>query len=190
MVHSIAVAMLLSVITFTQSSGPQLSAIPDGETAFYSGKINEIFEIALSMSRSGGSISGSYQYATQDKPLDLQGSVLPNGKLKIAEYAAPGVVSGEFLLAAVPGQTELTGEWHSADGERFYAVHLQRIDADRYREFLTQWRATRELKSKRTSSKQKALLDRLTSGDPSDQKTRSDAVQEAPPLRTLHLGYQ
>jgi HEAT repeat protein len=188
MVRSIAVTVLLGVIAFAQSSGPESSTIADGETAFYSGKINERFEIALSMSRSGGSISGSYQYASQDKPLDLQGSVLPDGKLKIAEYAAPGVVSGEFLLAAVPGQTELTGEWHSADGKRFYAVHLQRIDADRYREFLTRWRARGALKSKRTSTKQKALLDRLTSSDPSDQKTRSDAVQEARALDTVRLG--
>jgi HEAT repeat protein len=179
MMHSIAVATLLSVIMFTQSSGPELSAIADGETTFYSGKINERFEIALSMGRSGGSISGSYQYASQDKPLDLQGSVLPDGKLKIAEYATPGVASGEFLVGAAPGQSELTGEWRSADGKRTYAVHLQKIDADRYNELLAQWRARRELKSKSASTKRKTLFDRLTSSDPDDQMKRGDAVKEA-----------
>ncbi|MFI5118066.1 MAG: hypothetical protein ACHP8B_15350 [Terriglobales bacterium] len=124
------------------------STIADSQPAFYDGKIDRRFEIALSVTRNGGSISGSYQYASQGKPLDLQGTVLPNGQLKIAEYPAPGVVSGEFLVGALPGQTELNGEWHSADGKRSYAVHLQRIDADRYRELLSQWHARRELKSK------------------------------------------
>src|SRR6266480_1333334 len=104
MAHSIAVVTLLGVLAFTQSSGPA-STHGDGQTAFYSGKINERFEIALSLTRDGESISGFYQYASQGKPIDLQGKVLPDGKLSIVEYAAAGVASGEFLLAAVPGQT-------------------------------------------------------------------------------------
>jgi HEAT repeat protein len=183
----VTVTVLLGVAVFAQSSGPELSAIADGETAFYNGKIDGRFEIALSLTRNGRIISGSYQYATQGKPLDLQGTVLPDGKLKIEEYAAPGVASGEFLVAAAPGQSELTGEWRSADGKHCYAVHLQRIDRDRFRELLTQGRARRELKSKPTPTKQKTLFDRLTSPDPSDQVRRSQAVQEVRALDPVRL---
>jgi HEAT repeat protein len=183
----VTVTVLLGGVVFAQSSGPELSAIADGETAFYNGKIDGRFGIALSLTRNGGNISGSYQYASQGKAIDLQGTVLPDAKLKIEENAAPSVASGEFLVGAAPGQSELTGEWRSADGKHSYAVHLQRIDTDRFRELLTQWRARRELKSKPTPTKQKTLFDRLTSPDPSDQVRRSQAVQEVRALDPVRL---
>lgn len=179
MLRSIALTFLLGVIALAQSSGPESPAIAEGETAFYRGKINERLEVALSLTRTGGNISGSYQYASQGKLIDLQGTVLPDGKLKIAEFASARVASGEFLLAAASGQGELAGEWHSADAKRTYAVHLRKIDADRYKELVAQWRAKRELKSKSASTKQKTLFDRLTSSDPDDQMKRSEAVKEA-----------
>jgi hypothetical protein len=147
---SIPIALIvLCTSGFAQSADPKLldhpqamlgisvdvHAGPDirptyGETAFYGGTINSRFVVVLTITWNGNNLSGSYQYATQHKLLDLKGKLLPDGALRIIEYSSPNVATGEFFLKGASGQSQLNGEWRSANGKRSYKVHLERLDQD------------------------------------------------------------
>jgi hypothetical protein len=144
MVPVFAVGVLLGVIAGAQPSRQSLCAIGDGETVYYAGAVGKS-EIRLSLERDVEEFSGSYQYATQSTSLHLEGNPLPNGKLAIAESEPSKAASGEFVLDGSPGEKQLNGDWHSADGKRSYAVRLGRIFQQQYEELPKMWSARPKL---------------------------------------------
>lgn len=135
------VVLLLGAVANPQVSRLDPSAVADGDTVFYHGTIGK-FEIRLTLMRGGGgSVSGSYQYATQNTELYLQSHPLPNGKLKIVESSAPNVATGEFVFEGSLGLDQLDGTWRSADGKRSYPVNLEKIFEEQYDELPKIWRA-------------------------------------------------
>jgi len=141
MLRIATVVLLLGAIANPQVSRLELSAVADGDTLFYHGTVGK-FEIRLTLMRGGGdSVSGSYQYATQNTELYLQSHPLPNGKLKIVESSAPNVPTGEFVFESLLGLDQLDGTWRSADGKRSYPVHLEKIFEEQYDELPKIWSA-------------------------------------------------
>src|SRR5271157_709454 len=141
MLRLATVVLLLGAIANPQVSRLDLSAIADGDTVFYHGTVGK-FEIRLTLMRGGGdSVSGSYQYATQNTELYLQSHPLPNGKLKIVESSASNVATGEFVLEGSLELDQLDGTWRSADGRRSYPVHLGKIFEEQYDELPKIWSA-------------------------------------------------
>jgi hypothetical protein len=134
------VVLLLCAIANPQVSRLDLSAVADGDTVFYHGTVGK-FEIRLTLMREGDSVSGSYQYATQNMELYLQSHPLPNGKLKIVESSVLKVATGEFVFEGSLGLDQLDGTWRSADGKRSYLVHLEKIFGEQYDELPKIWSA-------------------------------------------------
>jgi hypothetical protein len=135
------VVLLLGAIANPQVPGLGPVAVADGDTVFYHGTVGK-FEIRLTLMRGGGdSVSGSYQYATQNTELYLQSHPLLDGKLKIVESSAPNVATGEFVFEGSLGLDQLDGTWRSADGKRSFPVHLERIFEEQYDELPKIWSA-------------------------------------------------
>lgn len=121
--------------------------IADGETAFYHGTINGTLEVELTLTRTGTSMAGSYEYAAHQQPLRLQGTLLPDGSMKIAEFSTGETRGGEFLLNDLLGQAHLDSKWNSADGKRSYPVHLGRMDESQHRQLRQMWNDKQPIKS-------------------------------------------
>jgi len=135
-----AVVLLLGAIANPQVPRLDLPAVADGDTVFYHGTVGK-FEIRLTLMREGDSVSGSYQYATQNTELYLHSHPLPSGKLKIVESSALNVATGEFVFEGSLGLDQLDGTWRSADGKRSYPVHLEKIFEEQYDELPKIWSA-------------------------------------------------
>ena len=108
--------ILLVLVT---SNGPfqgatgDVSGVSDGETSFYHGTINQTLEVELTLTRKGNTITGTYEYAAHQQPINLQGTLLPDGSMKISEFAGGGIRGGQFLLNNLLGQGHLDGKWNS-----------------------------------------------------------------------------
>src|SRR2546423_2884021 len=85
--------LLLAGVPNLQASRLEQSTVADGDALFYHGTVGK-FEIRLTLRGGGDSVSGSYQYATENAELYLQSQALPNGKLKIVESSASKVSTG------------------------------------------------------------------------------------------------
>jgi hypothetical protein len=144
---------LFLLATLIASSGsPQTTTsdnapIADGETAFYHGTINETLEVELTLTRTGRTIAGTYEYAAHQQPLRLQGTLLPDNSMKIAESAGGAASGGQFLLNDLLGQGHLDGKWNSADGKYSYPVHLGKMDEPRHRQLRQMWNDKQPIKS-------------------------------------------
>ena len=82
----------------------------------YSGTINGKYEIIMTIIKNENKITGSYYYKSQNKPIQLAGSI--NGKnITINELDNTGKTTGTFT-----GTTDdfysINGTWHSADGKK------------------------------------------------------------------------
>jgi len=121
-----------------QTSASANAPIADGETAFYHGTINATLEVELTLTRSGDTIAGSYEYAAHQQALQLRGALLPDGSLKLTEFSG-GKASGEFVLNDLSGQAHLDGTWNSVEGKRSFPVHLGKIDEPQHRQLRQMW---------------------------------------------------
>jgi len=140
MLRIATVLLLLGAIANPQVPGLDLPSVADGDTVFYHGTVAK-FEIRLTLMREGDSVSGSYQYATQNTELYLQSRPHPNGKLKIVESSALKVDTGEFVFEGSLGLDQLDSTWRSADGKRSYPVHLEKIFEEQYDQLPKIWSA-------------------------------------------------
>jgi hypothetical protein len=131
----------------SQATSGDVSGVPEGETSFYHGTLNQTLEVELTLTRKGNTITGSYEYAAHQQALRLQGVLLSDGSIKISEFATGGASGGQFSLDNLLGQGHLDGKWTSADGKRSYQVHLGKMDEDQHRQLRQMWGDKRPIKS-------------------------------------------
>jgi Regulator of chromosome condensation (RCC1) repeat len=142
----------LSAVLAASAISSQLLAsdnapISDGETAFYHGTINGTLEVELTLKRAGKTLAGTYEYADHQQPIQLEGSLLPDGSMRIAEFSSAKKSGGEFLLDGLLGQGHVDGKWNSADGKHAYPVHLGKIDEEHHRQLRKMWNDKQPIKS-------------------------------------------
>lgn len=139
-------AILVAFSSLVPTLAGDTAPIADGQTAFYHGTIDETLEVELTLTRTGKTIAGTYEYAAHQQPIRLQGALQPDGSMKIAESAAGKASGGEFLLNDL-GQAHLDGKWNSADGNHSYSVHLGKIDEPQHRQLRQMWNDKGPIKS-------------------------------------------
>jgi hypothetical protein len=123
----------------SQATTGDVSGVPNSETSFYHGTINQTLEVELTLTRKGNTITGTYEYAAHQQPIHLQGTLLADGLMKISESAGGGASGGQFLLDNLLGYGHLDGKWNSADGKRSYPVHLGKLDEAQHRQLRQMW---------------------------------------------------
>ena len=81
---------LFILLVLVASNGPSkatsadVSGVPEGETSFYHGTLNQTLEVELTLTRKGDTITGSYEYAAHQQALRLQGVLLSDADTRLA----------------------------------------------------------------------------------------------------------
>lgn len=133
--------------TSAQTPAGDNAPIADGETAFYHGTIDQTLEVELTLKRTGKNIAGTYEYAAHQQPIQLQGGLLSDGSMRIAEPATGKAAGGSFALNDLSGSMHLDGNWKSADGKHSYSVHLGKIDQIQHQQLRQMWNDRQPIKS-------------------------------------------
>jgi hypothetical protein len=61
----------------SQATTGDVSGVRNGKTSFYHGTIKETLEVELTLKRKGNTITGTYEYAAHEQPINLQGRRSP-----------------------------------------------------------------------------------------------------------------
>lgn len=116
------------------------------EPTTYSGTINQTYEIEMKIVRKGRSISGEYFYLKNKKPIQLQGSLGPQGSLHLDELSdgkKTGSFDGTMLVGRDSLGEKIDGTWTRAKDKKAMSFSVRKIDA-----FTNNWKTYRSSKLK------------------------------------------
>jgi hypothetical protein len=134
------------VATFLFASSALAPAQPKPEpvTTHYHGTIGHTLEIQITLTVTGTEIAGSYEYATQRKPIALRGQVAPlhNNQWEIEELDANGQAAAKFTINDLLGTP--TGTWQS--GKKKLPVTLGVITPAQLDQLHKMWSGSRKIR--------------------------------------------
>jgi hypothetical protein len=87
-------------------------------TKNFVGKINDKYEIVMSLTKTGNDIIGTYKYKSQNSSLKLKGTVDNSGNLNINEFNDKGSISGVFKGKI--DASNIVGTWEKPDGSKSF----------------------------------------------------------------------
>lgn len=103
---------LSSVVAPTPDATPTAFTVPSNMKGVIAGK----YEIAMSLSRNGEKMSGSYFYTTRNAPISLTGTIDETGNIVLDEFTGSkqtGKFEGKMISA-----NEMSGLWSQPNGEK------------------------------------------------------------------------
>jgi len=132
------VAILLSSF----GSSAQNNGAAAGKTQYYHGTIGSTHEVQMTLFTHGKQLTGSYQYASQRKPIELRGRILPSGDYEIDELNAHGQATATFTVNDLLGGG-LNGTWLS--GKKRLPVVLGEIQLAQLEQLYRMWSGSRKI---------------------------------------------
>lgn len=139
--RSIVAGLLGAVLTLPAISAEERNSTTT-ETTYYHGTIGTL-QVQLTMTRHGNDVAGSYEYASQHKPIQLRGHTLPSGDYEISELDARGQETAKFTVNDLWGG--LNGIWQS--GKRKLPVALGKITSAQLQQLHRMWSGNRKIKN-------------------------------------------
>lgn len=94
-------------------------------TKNYKGKINDTYQIKMTLTKIGNKLKGSYYYTSQNKPLRLSGTINEYGTIYLNEYNDSGSITGIFEGNLT--NSSISGYWRKPDGSKQMPFHVQEI---------------------------------------------------------------
>jgi len=132
----------LAIILFSFGSSAQKNSTATGRAQYYHGTIGRTLEVQMTLFTHGNQITGSYQYASQRKPIELRGRILPSGDYEIDELDAHGEATAKFTVNDLLG-SGLNGTWLS--GKKKLPVVLGEIQSAQLEQLHRMWSGSRKI---------------------------------------------
>lgn len=135
-------ALIGTVMTLSGLSAQENSLNKSGAN-YYHGTIGRTLEVQVTITRHGNDLTGSYEYASQQRPIQLRGHTLPSGDYEISELDAHGQETAKFTVNDLLGG--LNGTWQS--GKRKLPVVLGEITSAQLEQLRSMWSGSRKIKN-------------------------------------------
>ena len=137
-----SVTGVLGIILLSLSTMVSAHEGATGDPSYYHGTIGRTLEVLMTIRRHGNELSGSYEYASQRKPIELRGRVLPSGEYEIAELDPRGKATAKFAFNNPLGRME--GTWQS--GQKNQSVVLGEVTSAEVEQLHRMWSGSRKVK--------------------------------------------
>lgn len=92
---------------------------------FFSGSINNKYQIEMILKNVSGALSGNYRYAGKQVALELTGTIDKSGNISLREYDSKGQNTGIFTGQLLNGT--LRGQWSTPDKQKTYSFTVNEI---------------------------------------------------------------
>jgi hypothetical protein len=142
-VGRLIVGGLLGAVLFSPAISAQDKNLAATDTTYYHGTIGRTLEVQVTITRHGNDLAGTYEYASQRKPIQLRGHNLPSGEFEISELDASGQETAKFIVNDLAGG--LNGTWQS--GKKKLPVALGKISSAQLEQLHKMWSGSRKIKS-------------------------------------------